>query len=48
MNPTGIGVFVGVDIAKEEHFCQAIGAEGAEMFARAVSNNEADLEQMID
>ena len=48
MDPTGIGVFVGVDIAKEEHFCQAIGAGGAELFARAVGNNEADLEQMID
>ncbi len=48
MDPTGIGVFVGVDVAKEEHFCQAIGAEGAGLFARAVGNNEADLEGMID
>ena len=48
MDPTGIGVFVGVDIAKEEHFCQAMGAEGAELFARAVGNNEAEIEGMID
>ncbi len=48
MSSGEMAVFVGVDVAKEEHFCQAIGAEGTELFARAVGNNEADLEQMIN
>lgn len=44
-----IRVFLGVDIAKEEHYCHAAAAAGgAELFARAVPNNEAGLDRMID
>ena len=48
MNIKQIRVFLGVDIAKEEHFCHAVTADGAGLFARAVSNNEAGLDRMID
>lgn len=43
-----VGVFLGVDVAKEEHFCHAAAVGGDVLFARAVSNGEAGLERMID
>lgn len=41
-------VFLGVDIAKEEHFCHAVTAAGEVLFTGAVSNDEAALDRMID
>jgi transposase len=42
-----IGVFVGVDVAKEAHYAQAITAAGKEVFHRAVANDESALEKVV-
>ena len=47
MGRSEIRVFVGVDMAKGEHFAQAITTDGGEMFGRAVSNDQAALEKML-
>ena len=39
MNKTEIEVFVGVDMAKEEHYAQAITTDGMELFSRPVCND---------
>lgn len=48
MPDTGIGVFVGVDIAKTEHFAHVVTVDGDELFVRSVANDEAAIGQMID
>lgn len=48
MESTGIGVFVGVDMAKGEHFAQAVTTDGEELFSRPVDNDQAAIEAMID
>lgn len=48
MHDTGIGVLVGVDMAKTEHFAHAVTDDGDELFARSVPNDEAAIEQVID
>lgn len=47
MGRSEIRVFVGVDMAKGEHFAQAITTEGVELFSRAVRNDQAALEKML-
>lgn len=41
-------VFVGVDMAKAEHYAQAITTGGVELFGRPVGNDEAAIGAMID
>ena len=48
MEPSVIGVFVGVDMAKTDHFAQATTTAGDELFARPVLNDQTALEAMID
>lgn len=48
MEPSEIGVFVGVDMAKTEHFAQATTTSGVELFARSVLNDQAAIEQLLD
>ena len=48
MNKTEIEVFVGVDMAKEEHYAQAITTQGMELFARPVGNDQAAIEAMLN
>lgn len=48
MEPSEIGVFVGVDMAKDEHFAQATTTEGVELFARSVLNDQTAIEQLLD
>ncbi len=43
----GIDVFVGVDMAKETHYAQAITTNGAELFHRPVTNDEAAIEKIV-
>lgn len=43
----GIDVFVGVDMAKETHYAQAITASGEELFHRSVTNDEAAIVKII-
>jgi len=45
---TGVGVFVGVDVAKGDHYACAVTAAGVEVLARSVRNDEAAIDQLID
>ena len=45
---TDVDVFVGVDMAKEDHYAHAIGPDGNELYARTVRNDQADIEAAID
>ena len=44
----GVEVFVGVDIAKGDHYACAVTAAGAEVLARSVRNDEAAIGRLID
>ena len=46
-DPAWIEVFVGVDMAKGDHYAQAIGVDG-ELFDRPVGNDEAAIAALID
>lgn len=48
MDHTTIEVMVGIDMAKGDHFAQAITVAGEELFARSLANDQADIEAMID
>ena len=41
-------VFVGIDMAKGDHFAQAMGRDGAELFKRAVRNDETAIVGLIN
>jgi len=43
-----VEVFVGVDIAKGDHYACAVGADGAELLGRGVPNDEAAICALID
>lgn len=43
-----IEVFVGVDIAKGDHYACALACAGGEAFARGVPNDEASIGRLID
>ena len=45
---TGIDVFVGIDMAKQDHYAQAISRDGAELFKRPVLNDEATIVRLIN
>jgi len=48
MNGSGAEVFVGVDMAKAEHYAQAITADGVEGFGRPIDNDQAAIEAMLE
>ena len=43
-----IDVFVGVDMAKQDHYAQAITTAGIEVFHRPVLNDQAAIDKLID
>ena len=43
-----IEVFVGVDVAKGDHYACAVTSAGAEVLARGVRNDEAAIGRLID
>lgn len=43
-----VEVFVGVDVAKGDHWAHAVAAGGEELFSRAVRNDEAAIDALID
>lgn len=45
---TEIDVFVGIDMAKQDHYAQAISRDGTELFKRPVLNDEATIVGLID
>ncbi|WP_395156500.1 transposase [Ilumatobacter sp.] len=48
MELSEIGVFVGVDMAKMDHFAQATTTNGIELFAGPVLNDQTAIEKLID
>ena len=48
MNGSDAEVFVGVDMAKAEHYAQVITTGGVEMFGRPIDNDQAVIEAMLD
>ena len=48
MSKSEIEVFVGVDMAKGEHYAQAITTQGMELFSRPVTNDQAAIEAMLN
>src|SRR5687768_12834790 len=47
-DPLATTVFVGVDMAKGDHYAQAITVDGTELFDRPVANDEAAIIRLID
>jgi transposase len=43
-----IDVFVGVDMAKQDHYAQAIGTDNNELFDRPVANDQGAIEAVIN
>ncbi len=48
MDYSTIEVMVGIDMAKGDHFAQAITIDGEELFARPLANDQADIEAAIE
>ena len=46
--PAQVDVQVGLDIGKGEHFADVLDDGGERLFARAVANDQADLEALLD
>ena len=46
--PEQVSVWVGLDVGKETHFADVLDNDGERLFARAVSNDQGDLESLLD
>src|SRR3984957_20763158 len=46
--PSQVSVWVGLDVGKSEHFADVLDDDGERLFARAVANDQADLETLLD
>jgi transposase len=46
--PEQVDVWVGLDVGKEEHFAEVLDDQGERLFARAVVNDQAALEGLLD
>jgi transposase len=46
--PGQVDVWVGLDVGKEEHFADVLDDGGDRLFARAVRNDQCDLEALLD
>lgn len=46
--PGQVNVRVGLDVGKKEHFADVLDDDGERLFARAVTNDQADLETLLD
>lgn len=47
-DPASIEVFVGIDMAKGDHYAQVVTTTGEEVFDRPVANDEAAIAKLID
>ncbi len=47
-SPVGVEVFVGVDVAKGDHYACAVRAAGGEVLARGVPNDQSSIAALID
>jgi transposase len=46
--PDEVTVWIGLDVGKDEHFADVLDDAGEAIFARAVSNDEADIEALLE
>jgi transposase len=46
--PDEVTVWVGLDVCKEEHFADVLDDQGEVLFARSVSNDELDLDELLE
>jgi hypothetical protein len=46
--PEDVTVWVGLDVGKEAHFADVLDNDGESLFALAVTNDEADLDAVLD
>jgi len=46
--PGQVDVRAGLDVGKSEHFADVLDDDGERLFARAVANDQADLEALPD
>ena len=46
--PAQVDVWVGLDVGKGEHFADVLDDDGERLFARAVVNDQGDLEALLD
>jgi hypothetical protein len=46
--PGDVDVLVGLDVGKQEHFADVLDNDGERLFARAVANDRAGLEALLD
>ena len=46
--PEQVDVWVGLDVGKDEHFAEVLDNDGERLFARAVANDQASLEALLD
>ena len=46
--PDEVTVWIGLDVGKEEHFADVLDDSGDPLFARSISNDEADLDALLD
>ena len=46
--PSQVSVWVGLDVGKETHFADVLDNDGERLFSRGISNDQADIEALID
>ena len=46
--PEQVSVWVGLDVGKESHFADVLDNDGERLFARAISNDQGDIEALVD
>ena len=47
-SPDEVDVWIGLDVGKQEHFADVLDNDGEALFARSISNDEADLDDLLD
>ena len=46
--PEEVDVWVGLDVGKDEHFAEVLDDHGDRLFSRAVGNDQAAVERLLD
>jgi transposase len=46
--PSQVSVWIGLDVGKETHFADVLDNDGERLFSRGISNDQADIEALID
>ena len=46
--PEQVSVWVGLDVGKETHFADVLDNDGERLFARAIGNDQGDIEALLD